>query len=238
MSSVVAVGQKPRPPVKWAGGKTQLLSQLRPLFPPKVDHYAEPFLGGGAVFLDLLPPRAVLIDSNPDLVNLYLVIRDSLESLLEDLSRHENTSQYFYRIRQQDPATMSRVARASRFLYLNKTSYNGLWRVNSKGQFNVPFGHYRDPKIFDPPYHPLTTTAKFTGYTKDSFGEEDQRRLVRIFRQLDEIGCRVMLSNSNTKFIRDLYEGFTIDEVCARRAINCRADARGPIIELVVRNYS
>ncbi|SHE99390.1 DNA adenine methylase [Desulfofundulus australicus DSM 11792] len=267
--------ERPRPPVKWAGGKSQLISQFEPLFPKEYSLYVEPFVGGGAVFFHLLPPRAVLIDSNDELINFYLVVRDDLEALLQDLKRHENTAEYYYRIRALDPDQLTPVERASRFLYLNKTGYNGLWRVNSRGQHNVPFGRYKNPKIvdepnlrlvsgalkkaeiicddfsqvldcaapgafvyLDPPYHPLSETANFTSYTPDAFGEDDQRRLAEVFRELDRRGCLVMLSNSDTPFIRELYKNYDIQVVYAKRAINCRADKRGPISELVIRNYN
>jgi len=265
----------PRPPVKWAGGKSQLLPQFRPLFPAEFNLYVEPFLGGGAVFFDLRPQKAVLIDSNFELINFFQVVKTKLEALLVDLDRHENTKEYYYYIRSLDPDGMSDVERASRFLYLNNTGYNGLWRVNRQGKHNVPFGGYKNPRYkdednlyrvslalqnarlvcddftrvtryarpetfvyFDPPYHPLTRTASFTSYTSESFGEEDQIRLAKVFRKLAAKGCYVMLSNSDTEFVRELYAGFNITTVYAKRAINCRGDRRGPIAELVIRNYS
>jgi len=236
--------------------------------------YIEPFVGGGAVFFHLLPARAVLIDNNPELINFYRVVKENLEPLLNDLHKHRNTAEYYYRLRSIDPENLDQVSRASRFLYLNKTGYNGLWRVNKKGKHNVPFGRYKNPKYadeenlrlvsaalqqteivfgdfssalvyakrncflyLDPPYHPLSVTASFTSYTSNAFGEEDQRRLAEVFRQLDAKGCLVMLSNSDTPFIRKLYEGYDVQVVYARRAINCRAEGRGPIAELVIRNY-
>ena len=267
--------KKPKPPVKWAGGKTQLLPQFAPLFPrKKYNLYLEPFVGGGAVFFHLLPPAAILIDSNGELINFYRVVRDRLDQLLADLKKHKNTREYYYSIRALDPEKLSPVQRASRFLYLNKTAYNGLWRVNSKGQFNVPYGRYKNPRIidkenlqlvaealrgaeliagdfscvldlappgafvyFDPPYYPLTETANFTSYTPGAFTREDQIRLFKAFAELDRRGCLVMLSNSDTPFIRTLYAQYDIQAVAARRAINCRPEGRGPVTELVIRNY-
>ncbi|OUM90785.1 MAG: modification methylase [Bacillus thermozeamaize] len=266
--------QSMKPPIKWAGGKTQLIKQFFPLFPPNIDSYAEPFLGGGAVFFALRPSEAFLMDNNEELINFYLVVRDHLEDLMDDLKKHVNTEEYYYRIRALDPAELSHVERASRFLYLNKTGYNGLWRVNRQGKHNVPYGHYKNPRILDednlrkaseilanadirccdfacvldvakpgmfiymdPPYHPLSQTANFTSYTADAFNEDDQRRLADVCRELDRMGCLVMVSNSDTPFIRELYDGFHMTTVSARRAINCRADRRGPVNELVIRNY-
>jgi DNA adenine methylase len=265
----------PRPPVKWAGGKGQLLPQFELLFPRRFTVYHEPFFGGGAVFFHLLPERAVLIDINPELMNFYRVLRDRLEELLADARRHKNEAGYYYQVRSMEPEQMDPVARASRFLYLNKTAYNGLWRVNRQGRHNVPFGRYKNPRIvdeknlravsealkraeillddfgrvldfarpgdfvyFDPPYYPLSRTANFTDYTAESFGPEDQKRLARVFRELDRRGCLVMLSNSDTTFIRDLYRGYDVRVVYAKRAINCQAEGRRPISELVIRNYS
>lgn len=227
------------------------------------------------MFFYLLPEKASLIDNNKELINFYLVVRNNLEELLQDLPRHVNERSYYYKVRALDPERMDPVKRASRFLFLNKTSYNGLWRVNRKGEFNVPFGNYKKPKIidepnlrlvnsilqhteiklgdfalvleraqegdfiyFDPPYHPLSETSSFTSYTAKDFGEEDQRRLADLFRTLDQRGCLVMLSNSDTPFIRELYDSYDISVVKARRAINCRSDKRGPVNELVIRNFS
>jgi len=267
---------KPKPPVKWAGGKGQLIPQFEPLLPKNAYRlYIEPFVGGGALFFHLLPSKVILIDNNKEIINFYLAVRDYLEQLIQDLKKHEITAEYYYRVRALDAEILSPVERASRFLYLNKTAYNGLWRVNSSGKHNVPFGRYKNPRIvneqnlrlvskalkqaelihddfsrvlecaapgsfiyLDPPYQPLSETSSFTSYTQGSFDANDQRRLAAVFRELDGKGCIVMLSNSDTPFIREIYSGYEVKVVQARRAINCRADKRGPINELVVRNYS
>jgi len=263
-----------RPPIKWVGGKGQLIPQFEPLFPRRFGGYHEPFFGGGAVFFRLLPERAVLIDKNPELINFYLVLRDRLDDLIAHARRHRNEAGYYYEIRAMDPERMAPVARASRFLYLNRTAFNGLWRVNRRGKHNVPFGRYKNPKIadeeslraaaealkraeillddfgrvldfarpgdfvyLDPPYHPVSETARFTRYTAEDFGPEDQARLAGVFRELDRRGCLVMLSNSDTEFIRGLYRGYDVRTVRARRAINSKAERRGPVSELVIRNY-
>ena len=140
------------PVVKWVGGKRQLLPQILPLIPKRMTAYCEPFLGGGAVLFALQPRRALVNDLNQDLITVYRVIREDADALIDHLSRHENTPEYFYRIRDLDRdkdayAALSDVEKASRLLYLNKTCYNGLFRVNASGAFNSPYGHYRRPNI-------------------------------------------------------------------------------------------
>jgi DNA adenine methylase len=145
-----------RPFLKWAGGKQQLLAQLEPYFPPAFDRYLEPFVGGGAVFFHLwnagrLPVRVSLFDTNEEIVNTYTAVRDHLDELVEQLAVHKarHGEEYYYHIRAQDrrPTRLSDVQRAARTIYLNRTCFNGLYRVNSKGQFNVPLGRYRNPAI-------------------------------------------------------------------------------------------
>lgn len=261
---------KPQPIIKWVGGKRQLLEQFQPFFPKQFNRYFEPFVGGAAVFFSLDLEEAILMDTNAELVNLYNVIKEHVEPLIENLRHHKNEESYYYTIRALVPATLSPVERASRFIYLNKTCYNGLYRVNRQGKFNVPFGKYTNPDYvnadglrlasaalqratimendfsavlelanpgdfvyFDPPYHPVSETSNFTSYTKDSFGVEDQRRLAAVFVELVDRGCHVMLSNSDTPFIRELYMDYRIETVRARRAVNSKADGRGYVSEVV-----
>ncbi len=270
-----------RPFLKWAGGKSRLLSQLEPLFPKTFSGYHEPFVGSGAVYFRLraLRPglhRARLADSNAELINCYCMIRDRVDDVIVLLARHKkkHNTEHYYKIRAQSLERLDTVERAARFIYLNKTCYNGLYRVNSKGQFNVPMGRYKNPRIFDPeelhnasdaltevdlavsdfrdvvqrarrddfvyldpPYHPRTKTSNFTGYTQNAFGEKEQRDLAQLFRSLDNCGCQVMLSNSWTPLVLDLYDGFRLVEVKATRAINSNSEKRGKISELVVLNY-
>ena len=140
------------PVVKWVGGKRQLLTEIDKFIPSHFSTYYEPFLGGGAVFFYLQPKKAVVNDINEELINLYQVIQDNVEELIEDLKKHKNKPDYFYSIRELDRDTevykkLNPVERASRIHYLNKTCYNRLFRVNSQGQFNVPFGRYKNPNI-------------------------------------------------------------------------------------------
>ncbi len=266
--------EKITPLVKWAGGKRNLLKVYKKLFPKRFNNYHEPFLGSGAVFFFLKPQKAVLIDKNEELINFYEVVRDHPLELMELISTYKVDKDFYYRIRELEPKNLSKIERAARFLYLNKTAYNGLWRVNSKGKFNVPFGRYKKVKFFDrenllkaskllknavllcsdfeevvkyaqkgdfvyldPPYYPLSETSNFRNYTSEGFSKEDHLRVYKVFKTLTEKGCFVMLSNSNSPFIRELFKDFVITEVFANRFINSKADGRKPIIELVIRNY-
>jgi DNA adenine methylase len=266
------------PIVKWAGGKSKLLDALVSRMPARFGSYFEPFLGGGAMFFRLAPGRAVLADWNEDLMNLYRCVAWKVEDVIQRLEAHreEHDKDYYYAVRERWNAgekTQSAVERAAAFLYLNKTCYNGLFRVNQKGHFNVPMGRYDEPRIcdpaqlrgasrllrraelhtghfadqvadavagdfvyFDPPYDPVSRTASFTSYTAGSFGPDAQRELAAVVRALTRRGVHVMVSNSDTPFIRQLYRGLDIEQVAASRAINSRADARGTVNELIITN--
>ena len=142
------------PVLKWVGGKRQLMDEIRQLVPKSYTTYYEPFIGGGAVLFDLQPDKAVVNDINGELINLYEIIKNDVDALIEDLKRHENTSEYFYNIRELDRNKevyegLSSVEKASRIVYLNKTCFNGLFRVNKAGEFNTPFGKYKNPNIVD-----------------------------------------------------------------------------------------
>jgi DNA adenine methylase len=140
----------PRPFLKWAGGKGQLLAALRPFVPTAYERYFEPFLGGGALFFDRLPKRGVLSDVNAEIVECYAAVRDQVEKLIVSLGRHRYDADHYYATRDTDPASLSPVERAARTIFLNKTGFNGLYRVNRAGKFNVPFGRYAKPLICDP----------------------------------------------------------------------------------------
>lgn len=164
------------PVVKWVGGKRQLLDEITPLLPKRITSYCEPFLGGGAVLFSIQPSKAIVNDLNGDLITVYETIRDDVESLIEDLKKHENTSEYFYAIRDLDREkvtyqAMSKVERASRLIYLNKTCFNGLFRVNSSGEFNSPFGHYKNPNIVNAPV--LRAVSKYFSSGNITFCNED-----------------------------------------------------------------
>lgn len=265
--------------VKWAGGKKQLLEQFKQFFPKEINRYIEPFVGGGAVLFYILknykPKEVIISDINEELLNTYEVIKNDAENLIEDLKklRQLHNKENYYKIRAEDPKLLSNLTRATRFIYLNKTCFNGLYRVNSKNEFNVPIGSYKNPQIFseedlreiskllqnveikhasfeecikwarkndfiylDPPYYPLKKES-FTTYTKEKFLDKEQKKLKEIFDELNKKGCKVMISNSDTKFIKDLYGEYHQAVVMASRMINCDATKRGKIKEIVITNY-
>ncbi len=266
--------------VKWAGGKKQLLEQFESIFPKKIERYFEPFVGGGSVAFYLLKNRqeikkAYLSDINNELIITYNVVKNNVEELIKFLKEHKlnHNKEFYYKMREKNINELTQIEVAARFIYLNKTCFNGLYRVNSKGLFNVPMGSYKNPEIcneqdlreisqllqkddlinvqfheavkdakkgdfiyFDPPYHPLKKQS-FTTYTKDKFLEKEQEKLAEVFKELDKKGCNVMLSNSDTEFIKNLYKDYDIRYVKANRMINSDASKRGAINELVITNY-
>ncbi|MDO5680176.1 MAG: DNA adenine methylase [Pelistega sp.] len=144
------------PVLKWVGGKRQLLAELTPLLPKSITKYCEPFVGGGALLFNLQPRTAYINDINEELIRVYRIIKDDVESLIAQLKEHKNDADYFYQVRDWDRdkekyLSLSEVEKAARIIYLNKTCYNGLFRVNSAGEFNTPFGHYRNPNIVNEP---------------------------------------------------------------------------------------
>ena len=256
-----------------------MLSQLDHFLPNKFHTYYEPFLGGGAVFFHLQPKRAILSDANPDLIGAFLAVRDDPHGLMAALDNHSAgrlSESYFYEVRDKtDPSHLSPLARAARTIFLNKTCFNGLYRVNSSGKFNVPWGDYKNPTLYDrrnlirvsrllhgkkilladyrgvlstanfgdfvyldPPYHPLSETSRFTSYTREDFGDRDQRELADTCRRLDKKGVLFALSNSPTPLVLSLYEGYHTERLKAKRAISSKGTGRGPIDELLVMNYS
>lgn len=269
-----------KPFVKWVGGKRSLLPELMRRVPTEFNNYYEPFVGGGALFFALNNDAAIrggvfLSDINADLIKTYQVIQRDPEPLVIKLREHaaRHCKDFYYDIRGQHHLDDC-VEIAARFIYLNKTCFNGLWRVNSRGEFNVPMGSYTNPAIcqpevlrachvalrhvdvrlrdfrkldaaegdfvyFDPPYQPLNATSSFTSYAKGSFGEREQTALRDLCLELHQQGARVMVSNSDTEFIRGLYSNavFRFHEVRAPRMVNCKAHARGAVSELIITTY-
>lgn len=271
------------PALKWVGGKRQLLKDIKPLIPEEFTMYYEPFFGGGAVLFETQPAKAVINDANEELMNVYCVIRDDCEQLIGLLQEHDekNSSEYYYEVRSFDRDEklydgLSKTQRAARILYLNKTCYNGLFRVNQSGQFNAPYGKYKNPNIvneetlraiskylskakieiksgnytdaikgarkgafvyLDPPYHPISYSSSFTGYTNIGFGVNQQQELKAQCDRLNKKGVKFLLSNSYCEFIVDLYKEYNIKQVSAKRAINSKADKRGEVGEVLIANY-
>ena len=287
-----------KPIIKYRGGKSKEIQNFIQYIPNEYDRYVEPFIGGGAVLINILQQydvkEAYAFDINKDLINCYNVIKENVEDLIKELEIKEklflelsmdDRPQVFYDIRKEYNSYKldeeRNVKRAAEFIFLNKTCFNGLYRVNKNGEFNVPCGKYKNPKIcdaknlrnlskliqnvnfeygdfrksnayidgdtfvyFDPPYRPLSTTSGFTSYTKEDFNDENQKDLAKYFKELDSKNAKLMLSNSNPKntnkddnFFEEIYKGFNINEISAKRMINSDAKGRGEISELLITNY-
>ncbi|MBQ2909271.1 MAG: DNA adenine methylase [Bacilli bacterium] len=275
---------KAKPFVKWAGGKRQIIDKLLKLVPVEYDTYYEPFVGGGALLFELSPKKAVINDSNKELMNVYKILSTDkgYEETLKLLNTYEkkHDEAFYYKIRNLDKdkekfAKLNDYERAARTIYLNKACFNGLYRVNSKGEFNVPFNkklkintydgqnmtlayvYFQTNKItmlstdfeeavkdakkgdfiyFDPPYDSENDDT-FNSYTEEGFGKEEQRRLARVYKELSDRGCYVMLSNHNTTLINELYNEFNIHVISAKRNINSKGEKRGKVEEVIITNY-
>lgn len=290
-----------KPFLKWAGGKGQLLDTFDKMFPQeliegKIKTYIEPFVGGGAVLFHILQnykiEKAQINDINKELINCYRCIKADVEKVIKPLSilekeylSSENRNKYFYNVRERYNQIHLNghydYEKCADFIFLNHTCFNGLYRVNKEGKFNVPHGKYKKPLIcdkenlrlcsqllqkveinfgsyeqvlekadantflyFDPPYRPLLENNSFVSYDKAGFDDIDQIKLSQNYRNLNKQNCLLMLSNSDPKninekdnFFDDLYKSFNIERVYAKRMINCQANKRGNITEIVVMNY-
>lgn len=270
------------PFVKWAGGKTQLLERLEARMPDNYGKYYEPFIGGGALLLDVQPERAVINDINGQLLNVYRQLKIDAEAVIKAVSILDSEpcdKDRYMAVRkmynEKIESGILDVECAALMIWINKHCFNGLYRVNSKGLFNVPYnnktngvsideenirgiGQYLknaditirqgdfeeacndvvagDFVYFDSPYVPVSETANFTDYTKDGFSLEDHKRLAALYRRLSDMGVKVMLSNHDVPLVHELYEGFTIEEVEVRRAINSDASKRSGK-EVIITNY-
>ena len=275
---------KAKPFVKWAGGKRQIIDKLLKLSPVEYNTYYEPFVGGGALLFELSPKNAVINDSNKELMNVYKMISTDkgYESVVKLLNNYEkkHSEKFFYQIRNQDKdkekySKLTPAERAARTIYLNKACFNGLYRVNSKGEFNVPFNKklkvntydsenmilayvyfqannitilntdfeeaVKDAKkgdfiYFDPPYDSEDDTT-FNNSTETGFGKQEQIRLAKVYKELADKGCYVMLSNHNTTLINELYKEFNIHVITAKRNINSKGNKRGKVEEVIITNY-
>jgi len=268
------------PFLKFVGGKRKLIPEIRARLPSDFANrrYIEPFVGGGAAFFALQPKNALLADVNQDLIHCYAAVRDHVDELVRQLEvledAHGTLSYYSIRDWYNIGCQKDFIQRAAWFIYLNKTCFNGVHRVNKRGEFNVPIGRYTNPAIvneeslraaskalqgvdllhssfeglldeardgdfvyLDPPYVPVSRSANFTAYAQGGFSEKDQATLRNVFDVLDSRGCKLMLSNSATPLIRELYSAYTCDVVLMPRSINSDSQGRGHVKEILVRNY-
>lgn len=272
------------PVVKWAGGKRQILEKLKANLPEKFNNYFEPFIGGGALLFDLAPKNATINDVNQELLAIYTCLKDDelYRLMLEELDKHEknHSEEYYYHVREWDRDPRFELEplwkRAARAIYLNKSCFNGLYRVNAKGYFNVPSAkkehvvtyskanmeeiheYFKDDNVtilsgdfveatrnahegdfvyFDPPYDSWEDKESFTAYSKFDFNKDDQIRLADCFKDLTNRGVKCMLSNHNTAYINELYNGFNIQVIKAKRMINANAAGRGAVEEVIITNY-
>lgn len=265
------ITRSPSPFLKWAGGKRSIMDEITTRMPRDFNTYHEPFVGGGAVFFSTEQRKAMLSDYNADLVTTYNIVKNSPYKLIDALEIHKanHSKEYFYTIRAKHDLEGD-VEKSARFIYLNRTCFNGLFRVNRSGEFNVPLGSYKNPDItqkisimdchralrgvsishnsyseitpsagdfvyFDPPYYP-ENEAYFTSYTKYGFTHEDHVSLRNFALDLCTRGVQVMLSNSNTPAIRELYDlpQFTISEITAPRRISCNVSNRTNAKEVII----
>ena len=275
---------KAKPFVKWAGGKRQIIDKLLKLVPEEYNTYYEPFVGGGALLFELSPKKAVINDSNTELMNVYQTIASDkgFEDTLKLLNNyeHKHSEKFFYQIRNLDKdkekfSKLSNIEHAARTIYLNKSCFNGLYRVNKKGEFNVPFNkklkvntydsqnmtlayvYFQTNEVkmlncdfeeavktaqkgdfiyFDPPYDSENQDT-FNSYTEEGFGKDAQVRLAKVYKELSNKGCYVMLSNHNTTLINELYKDFNIHIITAKRNINSKGEKRGKVEEVIITNY-
>lgn len=272
-----------KPLIKWAGGKRQILPQLVSLMPERWNRYYEPFAGGLALLVELHNMgrlgSAVISETNPELYNLYRTVRDEPVVLSETIERMDfrNEGTFYYNMRDRFNTLIglegNEMERAAIFLYLNRHGFNGLWRVNRKGKFNVPFGSYLNPQLpemeeilnfstllkrveilnedfqvavedaregdfvyFDPPYVPVSRTSSFTDYTAEGFEISDQERLFETCQNLNRKGISFLMSNSSSEKISELFGGYNIIKVEARRSINSNSSKRNGHTEFIVSN--
>lgn len=292
-----------KPFLKWAGGKGQLLKEIEKHYPfsnGRITKYAEPFVGGGAVLFDTISKydleEIYISDINKELIDTYCVVRDSVDVLIEMLHNFqteyialdsENRKEYYLKKRERfnilkvAEKLNDNIEKSAIMIFLNKTCFNGLYRVNRKGLFNVPIGSYKNPLIcdeknlreaseklqkvtivcadykesvnfidektfvyFDPPYRPLTDTASFTSYTENDFDDEKQIELAKFVETVHEKGAKILVSNSDPRnvnpednFFDEIYSAYNIQRVKASRMINCQAESRGKIKELLISNF-
>mgnify|MGYP000010223177 CR=1 FL=1 len=259
-----------RPFLKWVGGKRSILPELLKRMPSEYDAYHEPFMGGGALFFAVKPTEAYLSDVNFHLVLTFKAVRDDVEALIRQLKVHErlHNKEYYLKARQKLFKEKDNTKLAALFIYINKTCFNGLYRVNKSGGFNVPMGDYKAPNILDEDnlrngskvlqgvdieQHGFEHTKiykndfyyldppyheTYSGYDGSGFGDKEHQNLAEFCKKIDQKGGYFMLSNSDTPFVRELYKEYTIETVSASRMVSCKAHQRGKENELIIRNYN
>lgn len=274
------------PLLKWAGGKRHIAEVVKAHFPDgwREGTYLEPFAGGAAIFFNVLPRRAIIADVNEHLIGFYQELKTAPRQLYEAIARYaeqfdslpdsEQKKDMYLSLRSQFNNRSSGVDSAALFYALNKLGFNGLYRENSRGHYNVPFGQKKSMQFypldafmeasaalqgaalevsdfeqsvtlaargdfvyFDPPYVPLTTTASFTSYTAEGFGEAAQQRLAQTMRDLAKRGVYALLSNSDTPITREIYHGLRQESIYAPRRVSANSSGRGLAAELLIANY-
>lgn len=258
-----------RPFVKWVGGKSSIITELSERLPEQYSGYQECFMGGAAFFFAIQPEQAFLSDVNLNLVLAYQSVRDHLEGVIAELEVHKknHAKNHYLKVREEIAHEEDPVKVAGMFIYLNKTCYNGLYRVNKSGKFNVPMGGYVNPTILDESnlrnvalalqgvtikHRPFTQVIPendvfyyldppyhktYSGYNPGGFSDEKHEQLAKKCRDIDAAGGYFMLSNSDTDFIRDLYKGYLIEDMKAGRSVSCKPSQRGKKSEFLIRNY-
>jgi DNA adenine methylase len=268
-----------KPIIKWSGGKQRLVAQLTAALPADIAQrrHVELFAGGASLLLSRTPLKGWLSDANPHLISMYMAVTRTPQLVMQELAtlRDAHAKVHYYYIRDRfNQNHGSSEERAAMFIYLNQTCYNGLWRVNRKGEFNVPLGDYKKPNIYDearineaasvlqnvaltigsfadltsqitaddfvyldPPYAPISA-GSFVSYTSGGFTMDDQVALRDAVVAMTATGAKVMLTNSDTIDVRELYKDFILDTVSTVRSISRNTDQRGKISELLVRNYA
>jgi DNA adenine methylase len=258
-----------KPFVKWVGGKRSILPELESRIPNDYTTYREHFLGGGALFFSHQPKKAQLSDINFHLICTYKVVQEDVDSLMKQLDLHQkaHTKDYFLQARKQLSAEKNQTKIAGLFIYLNKTCFNGLYRVNKSGEFNVPMGDYKECVLYDEANLRSASVAlkcakistlpysqndpqegdffyldppyhrTFDQYSDSGFSDEEHRRLASMCKKINSKGARFLLSNSDTPFVRELYKDFHVENVNASRSVSCKSSQRGRENELLIRNY-
>ncbi len=251
-----------QPFLKWVGGKRLQVKTLETYLPPQFNHYYEPFLGGGALFFHIQPKNASLSDINENLIGTYQAIKYHLSELLPKLQSHQeqHSKDYYYIQRERFHTEHDPISKAALFIYLNKTGYNGLYRVNKQGKFNVPVGSYAHPKIFDESHlkaihnilQSVSLTAHsfedtpiqkgafyyldppyhqtFDGYSRHGFGEEQQRKLAAFCHTLHQVGAYFLMNNADTGLVRELYGRYKITKMEYRSMVGQKRQVKNKVL--------